>query len=479
MTRFRHTKIGRMIRAARREFSRGYDGAGSGRRWRDAPPAFPSNAHALAGASAIRARTRHLCANNPYAAKALSTLVSAIVGAGIKPQATLAEAESRTAFNLAFERWTDIADAEAVGDFYALTASMVSAMVRDGEALALMETQQDDGRFGLRQIPAEQLDASMTRELGGGARIIAGVEFDASGRRVAYHIFPDNPDMPFALSSTPLRVDASDVVHLFERQFAGQVRGVSWFAPVLLRIAEHDKAEDAQLVRQQIGAMLAGFISDQEGNAGGFEGTRTGTGLEGGLEPGTLKVLKPGQEIKFSDPPTIGSDSIEFMRIQLRGVAAGLGVTYEQLTGDYSSTNYSSARASLIEFRRRIETVQHHTVVFQFCRPVFRRWATLEIFSGRIDAPGFDADPEPYLTPRWITPGWQWVDPSKEIGAQRDAVEAGFMSRREVVAGRGLDIEQLDEERAVDAARSIASTTPVSPTLPSETNDDVAESDAA
>lgn len=439
----------RMLRPVRR---RAYEAAGGGRRWGNSAASFPSNAHALAGAATIRARARYQVANNPFGAKAKATLVSAIVGAGIKPQVTLADADQRMTFNRQFEVWTDSADAEGCGDFYAFTSGMVGAMVVDGESLAIMETD-DEGRLQLRQIPAEQLDASITRDLGDGGRVVAGIEFDTRGRRVAYHILPDNPDLPFATALQPVRVDAQDVVHLFEKQFAGQVRGVSWFAPVLLRMAEHDKAEDAQLVRQQIGAMLMGFITDQEGGAGGFDSTQTGDVLEGGLEPGTLKVLRPGQEVKFSDPPTIGSDAIEFMRVQLRGVAAGLGVTFEQLTGDYSSTNYSSARASLIEFRRRIEAVQFNTVVFQFCRPVWRRWATLEILSGRIDAPGFDTDPEPYLTPRWITPGWAWVDPAKEVAANRDAVDAGFMSRREVVAGRGLDIEQLDAERAADAVR--------------------------
>ncbi|MEM9838538.1 MAG: phage portal protein, partial [Pseudomonadota bacterium] len=96
------------------------------------------------------------------------------------------------------------------------------------------------------------------------------------------------------------------------------------------------------------------------------------------------------------------------------------------------------------------EQIQRQTVIYQLCRPIWRRWITLEVLSGRIDAPDFTASPTPYLFAQWITPGWQWVDPQKEIRAQREAVDAGFMSRREVVAGRGLDIEALDAERAAD-----------------------------
>lgn len=440
--------------------SRAFEGGGGGRRWLSSPAAFPANSLALAAGPTLAARARHAVANNPYAAQAARTLASALVGAGIKPQSPIEDEGRRAEINRAWETWTDNADAEGAGDFQAMQYSTARSMVINGEALIVISYDDETGALRLRLLNPDQLDHAMNRDLGGGARIVSGVEFDEAGRRVAYHIFPDAPDLPFAASLTPLRVEARDVIHLFERQFPGQVRGVSWFAPVLLRLAELDKTEDAQQMRQQIGAMLAGFIIDQEGGAGGFDGDRSGATLEGGLEPGTMKVLSPGQSVEFSTPPAIGAEAIEFMRFQLRGIAAGLGVTYEQLTGDYSATNYSSARASLIEFRRRIEAVQHHVIIFQLCRPVWRRWMIVEQLAGRLPAPRPGEDEEDWFTPKWITPGWAWVDPAKEIAAQREAVDAGFMSRREVVAGRGVDIEQLDAERNADAARAGAPSEP-------------------
>jgi lambda family phage portal protein len=131
-------------------------------------------------------------------------------------------------------------------------------------------------------------------------------------------------------------------------------------------------------------------------------------------------------------------------------------VTYEQLTGDYSGSNYSSARAALIEFRRRIEAIQHHVLIRQFCRPVWQRWLATEALAGRIDAAGLAEDPDAFLAARWITPGWGWVDPVKEVQATVAAIDAGLMSRREAVAARGWDVAQLDREIADDAARAPA-----------------------
>jgi lambda family phage portal protein len=428
---------------------RSWDAAGGGRRWKDAPTTPAPVTGGLAAAATLRARARYAYENNPHARAACEVLAAALVGSGIKA------VSDRPGIAEAFERWADSADATGMSDFQGVQYLAALAMVRDGECFARQETD-DEGRTTVRLIPAEQVDASLHRDLGDGARIVAGVELDGRGRRVAYHILPESPDLPFATAITPVRVPAEDVLHLFRPTYPGQVRGLSWLAPVLVPLSELDKAMDAQIVRQQIGAMLAGFVTDQEGGAGGFEGDQSGSVLDGGLEPGTVKVLGPGQDVKFSDPPAIGAEANEFMRIVLRAVAAGVGVTFEQLTGDYSGSNYSSARAALIEFRRRIEAIQHHVIIRQFCRPVWQRWLATEALAGRIDAAGLAEDPDAFLAARWITPGWGWVDPVKEVQATVAAIDAGLMSRREAVAARGWDVAQLDREIADDAARAPA-----------------------
>lgn len=432
---------------------RSWDAAGGGRRWKDQPSITAPVTGSLAAAATLRARSRYAYENNPHARALVEVLAAALVGTGIKAVA------ERPGLGEAFERWTDHADATGLSDFYGLQHTAALALFRDGEALVRLETDAE-GRTTARLIPAEQLEATLHRDLGDGARIVAGVEFDAAGRRVAYHLLPESPDLPFATSIAPVRVPADDVLHLFRPTYPGQVRGLPVLAPVLTPLAELDKTMDAQVVRQQTGAMLAGFVTDQEGGAGGFEGAQTGSVLDGGLEPGTLKVLGPGQDVKFSDPPAIGADAIAFMQLVLRAIAAGGGVTYEQLTGDYSGSNYSSSRAALIEFRRRIEALQNHVMIRQFCRPVWRRWVATEALAGRIDATGFADDPESFLACRWITPGWGWVDPVKEVEAEILAINARLKSRREVVAGRGWDVTQLDREIAEDEARAPARPAP-------------------
>lgn len=278
----------------------------------------------------------------------------------------------------------------------------------------------------------------MTRDLPGGGRIVAGVEFDAAGRWVFSHIFPDRPGQLRLLRAQ--RVPADDVIHMFRVDVPGQVRGLSWFAPILLRLRDLDTALDAQLVRQQVAALLCGFVVAPDGGAAGFDGETDNGATIPSLEPGQMHKLLPGEDVRFSDAARIGPEVIDFLRITQREIAAGLGVPYEALTGDLSDVNYSSIRAGLIELRRRVAMVQRSALVHQFPTPVWRRWLTLEVLSGRLRLPSFETDPAPFMRVQWVPPRQHWVDPSKDVAAELDAIAGGLMSRREAepVAGRGF-----------------------------------------
>ena len=454
------------IRAMFGGSTRGFDGATGGRRW-PKKAETPSMLHAQHAARfTLAARARYLASNNALAASAVEAWVSALVGTGIKPQSAHGVPDIRTALNMAFETWTDEADADGLGDFYALQALLVRRMVIDGEAFAVMAN--DASGLSVRLLDPEQVDASLTREMADGARIVSGVEFNSAGRRVAYHIREQNAFVN--LSYSVKRVPAEDVVHVFRVDTPGQVRGISWFAPVLLRLANLDTWADAQLTRQQVAALLTGFITSNEMPTGNGDdamgGMATADGVvEGGLEPGTLKYLRPGEEIAFSDPARVGSEVIDFAKKIEREIAVGLGLPGWLLHGDISDANYGSQRGSLVEFRRRVEAIQHGVLVFQALRPIWKRWAATEVLSGRVKTAVDAAMPA-----KWIVPKTAWIDPKKDVEAELMAIAGGIMSRREAITGRGLDIEAVDREIADDRDRAeslkLTFTAPANQNLP-------------
>ena len=298
----------------------------------------------------------------------------------------------------------------------------------------------------------------------------SGIEFDNLGRRVAYHLYRSHPeDGPYLSPIAPMsgqggmdtvRIDAKEIIHLFRVLRPGQIRGEPWLSRALVKLNELDQYDDAELVRKKTAAMFAGFVTraNPEDNLMG-EGAADADGIAlAGLEPGTLQILEPGEDIKFSDPADVGGSYSEFLRTQFRAVAAAIGITYEQLTGDLTGVNYSSIRAGMLEFRRRCEMVQHGVLVHQLCRPVWAAWMKQAVLAGALDAPGFarggPARRRQYLAVKWIPQGWQWVDPEKEFKAMLLAIRAGLMSRSEAISANGYDAEDVDREIAADNQRA-------------------------
>ena len=453
--------IWKRIRAAipRLRSSADYEASAATRRttgW--SPVTSDINTLVFQNGDVLRSRSRDMVRRNPWATNALDAFVANSIGTGIKPHSLHPDAALREQIQALWLRWTDEADASGLTDFYGLQSVACRSVMEAGECLIRLRPRLvKDGLsvpLQLQLLEAEHLPTSETRLLENGNYIRAGIEFNQIGKRIAYHLYRQHPgDALNPMASTELvKVPAESVLHLFRPIRPGQLRGQPWLTQVLIKLYELDQYDDAELVRKKTAAMFAGFVTknapeDPILNEGAPDAS--GNALAG-LEPGTMQVLLPGEDVKFSTPADVGATYETFMRIQLRSIAAGMGITYEQLTGDLTGVNYSSIRAGLLEFRRRCEQFQHQVMVFQMCRPIWQAWIRAAVLSGALP----NGDLAAYDSVKWIPPGFAWVDPLKDIKAQVMAVRAGFKSRGEVVSEQGYDAEAIDAEIAADNERA-------------------------
>lgn len=441
-------------RQALNMITRAYDGARQSRRtegW--ITPGTGANAEIGPALSRLRARSRDLVRNNPYAAKAVQALVSNIVGTGLMPRARAQEPELAAQADLLWARFAASCDADGLTDFAGLQALIVRALVESGEVLVrLRPRRRADGLavpLQIQVLEPDHLDSLRTEELAGGGYILQGVEFDSRGQRVAYWLFPRHPGDANALmgqgSLQSRRVPADQVLHLFERLRPGQVRGVPWFAPVMLKLRDLDEYDEAELVRKKIEACFAAFVTgvEDEGTLGAAQTNAAGQRVES-FEPGMIEYLEPGKDVKFA-APSASAGYAEYMRFQLHAIAAGVGLTYELLTGDLSQVNYSSIRAGLIEFRRRMEALQWQLLVPGLCQPVWRRFVEAAQAAGILPQ-----DVE--ITADWTAPRFEAVDPLKDIQADVLAVRAGVMTLKEAIARQGYEPAQVLREIAATNA---------------------------
>ena len=448
-----------------------HEAAGRGRRSLAWMPGNPGAVAAMLATSAeLRGKSRDLVRRNAWAQAGIEAFVANAVGTGIKPQSLSGDERFKAEVQALWRDWVEEADAAGQTDFYGLQSLACRAMLEGGECLIRLRSRRlEDGLsvpLQLQLLEPEHLPISLNADLPSGNVVRSGIEFDNMGRRVAYHLYRSHPEdgrlapMSGQGGIDTVRIDAKEIIHLFRVLRPGQVRGEPWLSRALVKLNELDQYDDAELVRKKTAAMFAGFVTRQnpEDNLMG-EGTADSQGISlAGLEPGTLQILEPGEDIKFSDPADVGGSYSEFLRTQFRAVAAAIGITYEQLTGDLSGVNYSSIRAGMLEFRRRCEMVQHGVLVHQMCRPVWAAWMKQAVLASALTAPGFvRGGPDrrrQYLAVKWIPQGWQWVDPEKEFKAMLLAIRAGLISRSDAISAFGYDAEDVDREIAADNQRA-------------------------
>jgi len=414
-----------------------WDAAGGGNRL--ANWAAPSTAFASTiPAPMVRERARDAYRNNPWARRAVDALAVGAIGAGIKPQARLTDADLKRRVQREWLLWTDAADFAGRYDFYGLQQAALRTMLIDGEAIVRLLVEPGQRiPLQLQLLTGEYLDSSRVD-----GQTLNGIEYDAAGRRVAYWLFRKHPaDAPDMQS---IRVPAEQVIHLYAPIQPGVERGVSWLAPALVPLRELQEFVEAALVRQKIASLFCGYVQTADGS-----NPLNQTNAVPTLEPGSMVRLQPGEAVEFSEPPDVGQTYEPFVRQQLRAIASALNVPYEILSGDVSQVTFASGRHALLEYRRQLESIQHHLVVFQLCRPVWEAWTRLAVAAGVLP----EGD---YRDVRWIAPVIELLDPGAEVRALIQRVRAGFISRSEVVSMSGWDAEQIDAEIAQDNARADA-----------------------
>jgi lambda family phage portal protein len=421
---------------------RHYEAASVGRRsqgWRRSL----ADANAATGPFVGRLRdiARDLVRNNPYAESALATIVDHTVGWGIvaKPMPKHAAALAQ------WQAWaeTTACDADGRHDFAGLQQLTMRTVAESGEALVRRRLRRpDDGLpipLQIQVLEPDFLDTAKEGPIATGGRILHGVELDPIGRRIAYWLFPEHPGSVGGTLGASVRVPAENVLHVFRGLRPGQLRGASWFAPVLLRFKDFDELEDATLMKQKIAACLSVITSDTDGTAPALGSTDPLHPEIDSLEPGMILNVPPGRTIEVVQPPAM-NDYPKFSMEMLRSIATGLGVTYEDLTGDYTDLPFSAARMSRLRHWARVDEWRWQLIIPQFCDPVWAWAMEAAAIMGLRNPP----------SAVWTPPPMPMLEPDKEGLAYQRNIRTGITTLSESIRERGYEPDDVFAEMASD-----------------------------
>jgi len=387
----------------------------------------------------VRDRARDLVRNNAWAGRGLDVIVANHVGTGIRPRANSGNPALDKTINEAWKRWEEYASPTSDLDVYGVQALAARTRSESGETLILMPP--SNPRPGIVPLQLQVLEPDWLVEdhsasVMPSSPVREGIRFNEDGTRLAYQLYRFNPNDFWQAGRNDWReVPAGHIAHLYRVDRPGQLRGISDFARVMLRLRDLDEYHDAALMAAKIQALLGVFVTQNGGPAGSTLGAAStdaaGDRLEE-LTPGMIGYLRPGEDIKFMAPENQGPFDA-YTKVMLRAIAGGLGLTYHQLASDLSDANYSSLRAGTNEFRLKVEQDQWLTLIPKLCNPIWNRFIAQGILSGILPTQAENC------LANWAPPRAQMVDPNRDTLALVAQVRAGLKTMQQAISEMGWD----------------------------------------
>uniref|UniRef100_I2Q2P7 Phage portal protein, lambda family n=1 Tax=Desulfovibrio sp. U5L TaxID=596152 RepID=I2Q2P7_9BACT len=422
-------------------------------------------------ADLIRVRAESLVASDGHAASCVDSLALNVAGSGLHPQSTpdakalggLTDEEADAFAESAEAAWTSWcreADAADTDHFDDLQYQAVRSMFVMGEFIHLPVWIEEPGRrFGLALQALHPGRLRTPSDLAANPLIKRGVEMGANGRPMAYWLAEPPDNRPLAgLSSAYFRRVPRKLGHrwgCFHRRHGKgpeQPRGETILAPAMKLFSDLSSYVDSELVGAVIAASFTVFMEaagDPLGGAIDLNGTKKkgqGTPYPGVIQPGTLITGQAGHKPHLLANPRPPQSFDAFYTRILRAVAASTGQPYETVAKDFSRTNYSSARAALLEVWK-LYTLYQDWFVRGYLQHVWEMvleeaWLRhyLVVPKGK---PDFYEARDAWCAASWTRPPRGQIDTVKERTGEQMGLNNLSESLTDILYSRGTDPETM------------------------------------
>lgn len=455
-------------------------------------PGVATTENAAQERALIQSRSADLTANDWAASSAVNAITTNAVGQGLQPQSDLdwerlgiSEQEAlelQDAIERVWEDWVPTADVRGMMHFGDLQYLGLRSMLRQGELLHVPVMACDPLRplsLAIQAVHPTRLMTPSDKRFSPSIR--DGIEYDAAGSPSAYWLATPPPASlgsfvsPSSLTSRDFtRIPARlghrpGVFHLFRHLDEEQERGVPVLSPGMNLFRHLSDSLDNELLSQVITSSLTMFIELDEGNniLPDYVHARRKSASEPpryyqSVESGTIMYGNPNERPHMLETSSPSPNFEQFCRFVLRSMAASVDMPYEVIAKDFSQTNYSSARAAMLE-AWKVFTLYRQWLVSHYCQPIFQMVIEEAWLRGKLQfpakAPDFYDAPRLYSSALWIGPARGYVDPVKEVNAVCKEIDYGLKTRREALAERGRDLDSVVKQRKRESSLFAAPTT--------------------
>ena len=389
-------------------------------------------------------RARDLAMNNEFVIGYLENLKRNVIGPdGFALQSKAADGPRRLEIERLWREYVSRCGAfvtldehQSGRDFDVL---VLRTLVIDGEVF-IRKVFDRCSRFGYRYEVLDSLEIDPlynVEDAGDGERVTMGVRYDSRGREKSFYLRRSKAD--YYMTGDREELPASDVLHIFRKQFTDQARGYTMLAGIVLNLNQMDSYKEAEIVHARIQACAMGVWEWNGQNTGDLLDEVDDKGeFVREIKPGIFPVAPKGYTAKFLQNTSPNNQFGIFWKNMLRSIANALGVSYNKAAGDYEAVNYSSLREATLEDRSNFEELQKFLVEnwkdFQFADFIRALALNETIPLSRMDD---------CLRHKFFGRRFPWVDPVKEISAKEKEYDLLLTDPITELESRGLDPDEL------------------------------------
>ena len=387
--------------------------------------------------------SRNLERDNFLAESMLSRSTESVVGCGYGLQVLTKNARWNALCERLWSEWAQAPDVRGMSTWSELLAMKFRSHLRDGDVGTILLS---DGLIQLVESDQISSPTGVALAKGPSGSMVDGIVLDRRGMPTSYFVVDDPDPINSSIRHQPhTLVPATDFIFLPRRTRLGQTRGIPVFSTIAPLLEQIEGNIEAVTVAARMAACF-GLVFEKNRRTTGLpkeEGSDGVSRRKMHIEPGMIHETAIGDKVHTLSPSQPTTNFPDFLRMLGRFAGLALGLPLEVAYMDYSQTNYSSARASMLQaqqvWRCHQKTLKgYSTKVYEW---KVLNWIREGLLPARPDA----------LQHSWTTPGWKWVDPEKELKAAMGAIDAGLDTRTSVALRQGDDfaeiVAQLKKER--------------------------------
>lgn len=410
----------------------------------------------------LKARSRDLYCNSPVINNFVSLCQQNVIGhKGFQFRSTVKNAKDGInqsvahKIEAAWEDFTKRGNFEVTGQYSLVDAldMWMQSLAVDGEILGKKCYGMGKWGFQVQLLHSEQLIVTK-HEL-----FDMGIERDEYGRPVNYCLTNHHPGEGLLRY---VYEPASVILHAYIPYQIGAPRGVPMPAAVMTTVKQLDEYRKAELIAARIEASkFVVYTQTQPDDLDpevAMESVLPASTKQNTIQPGMAEVLPPGVKAEYlaANHPNTAFES--FTSALKREIAAGLGISYNNLYSDFQNTSFSSMRAAFIverAFYRKLQAL----FVEKVLTPIFEAWIDAACASGKLALPPVLGDYNFYKSCEFSPKAYEFSNPLQEAEAQKLLVEMRLSSRTKLCAEAGTSyesvLEDIASEQALEEAKGI------------------------